>query len=257
MVRLFPDVSSDKVSVYAYLWPNILILSLSFLLVGAGGNARDAFHYELRMARLLGQGKSEEALQVGIRSEVASRGLTAARAYALSLNGMLGDKLFEYPQRYGSNGLLPLETDSLFPGNWPQSLYRHLGGRPGKKQPGNVTAFLERLNGHERRTAAARDYLLCAYLLDKELDKFVQTLSDSCLFNDSLPRYYKEALVLYAHLRMKPVVVFHEGAVAANYEGFQECRSRYAVEEERNNRCRDMYGQTYWYYYYFQPVSLP
>lgn len=255
VVLLFPDVNREKTSTFTSLWPNLLLLSVQLCFTGAAGNAHDAFHYELRTARLLEQGERRQALEVGWRSDATNPSLTALRAYALSEGGLLGDKLFEFPQRYGSQGLLPPPSDTLLMGDWPDWLYRHLGGRPSPSLSNRALRFLELLSEREGACPAAGDYLLCAYLLDKQLDKFAQTLPRHYAVNDSLPRYYKEALVLYAHVRTQPVVVFREGAIAANYEGFQDYRAKYACPAERDNRCRDMYGNTYWYYYYFQPLS--
>lgn len=257
VVWLFPDVNGEKETVFACLWPNAMLMSLLLFMAGSAGNAQDSLHYKLRVARLLEQGEEEAALEVGKRSDATNHSLTALRAYALSRQGRLGDKLFEYPQHYGSRGLLLPKKDSLLLGDWPKRLYRHLGRRPASDWHGDTRLFLERVAGCDSVAPAVGDYLLCTYLLDKNLDNFVRALPNYYVVSDSLPRHYKEALILYSHLRMKPVIVFREGAVSANYEGFQEYRSRYSRTEERRNRCRDMYGGTYWYYYYFQePVAL-
>lgn len=257
IVICFPDVNAERESPLAYYWPNALWMALLWGMTGSAGNARDAFHYELRMAHLMELGMDKEALDVGSRSSATNRSLTALRAYALSRQGQLGDRLFEYPQNYGSRGLLFSETDTLLLGDWPKKLYRHLGRRPGTGLRGDTRLFLERVARYDSVAPAVGDYLLCTYLLDKNLDEFARALPQYYAVNDSLPRYYKEALVLYSRVRMKPVLVFTEGAVSANYEGFQEYRSKYSNAEEQKNRCRDMYGTTYWYYYYFQPSVLP
>lgn len=43
----------------------------------------------------------------------------------------------------------------------------------------------------------ALNYYMSALLLDKKLDKFVSAVDMYCFEQDTLPRYYREALVLY------------------------------------------------------------
>ena len=51
------------------------------------------------------------------------------------------------------------------------------------------------------------DYELCAYLIDKNLDSFVEVLPKYYKIDDKLPRYYREALVQYNHLRSNPRII--------------------------------------------------
>ena len=56
--------------------------------------------------------------------------MTALRALALSHTGQMGDKLFEYPQYYHSEGLF-FDDDSLSVLRYTNdSVYQHLGSRP-------------------------------------------------------------------------------------------------------------------------------
>ena len=109
------------------------------------------------------------------KSLQTDRSLTAMRVFALSRENLLGEKLFDFPQYNGSQGLLPSLSDTTYAHDWTKALYKHLGGKPGKNLKDN-TRFLELLSQRPSATAAAKDYLLCAYLLDKNLDAFVTVL---------------------------------------------------------------------------------
>lgn len=252
LVRSWPSATGEPSSFFTALWPNALMLSVMLFWVGLAGNTNDSLHQELRMVRWVEEGNYEAALQVGRRSDVTTPSLSALRAYTLSECGLLGDKLFFYPHPEGLQGLLPQAQDSLLTERWAYKLYRKLGGRPGSSVVRRPLRYLELLAERDTVAQAVVDYLLCGYLLDKRLDRFAEALPAYYAVNDSLPLHYKEALVLYAHVRTHPVLVFSEGAIVANYDGFQDCRARCKPHSvEQYSRCRDMYGHTYWFYYYF------
>ena len=118
------------------------------------------------------------------------------------------------------------------------------------------------------------DILLCSYLLDRNIDAFAKaivkisnlcntsnssnvsnTINNTCTQNTitrSLPKHYREALILYTHLRSNPIVVFHDDIIDADYRDYQEMERKYANSQERQTMLRDTYGKTYWYYYDYQ-----
>ena len=65
----------------------------------------------------------------------------------------------------------------------------------------------------------------------------------------TLPKHYREALVLYTHLRSNPLVDYHDDILDADYRDYQDLEHKYANPQERKNMIRDTYGKTYWYYY--------
>ena len=91
------------------------------------------------------------------------------------------------------------------------------------------------------------DYLLCGHLLDRKIDAFALAVKRYYDLDASLPKHYREALVLYNHIRSNPVVTYKHEVADADYADFQklmrECGSN-------KTRLRDVYGNTYWYYYY-------
>ena len=96
-------------------------------------NTKDVYHYRLKAERCLVEGQDSLALQVGAKSLQADRSLTAMRMFALSRENLLGEKLFDFPQYNGSQGLLPSFSDTTYTHDWTNALYKHLGGKPGEK----------------------------------------------------------------------------------------------------------------------------
>ena len=109
--------------------------------------------------------------------------------------------------------------------------------------------YIER-NGLAMKSAT--DYILCGYLLDKNLDAFVSAIRHKYnIASASLPKHYKEALTLYTHLRANPVLVYHDEVMDADYADLQKLTRSYPDVRERESYVRDTYGDTYWYYYFY------
>lgn len=233
------------------LWKNLLTLSCMFILVGLCGNSDDVFHYRLRMESLISSGNFSKALEVGDKSDDTDAGLTMLRIYALSQEKQLGERLFEYPVTGGSAALLPdgKNVKCLF---YPDNkIMRALSiRRKGVMKPMEYLKYVER-NGLGMRPVT--DYLLCGYLLDKDLDGFVNEIRHKYnLGSPSLPKHYREALTLYTHLRANPVLVFHSEVMDADYADFQKLEASYRDKAERESYVRDTYGDTYWFYYFYK-----
>jgi hypothetical protein len=83
------------------------------------------------------------------------------------------------------------------------------------------------------------------------LDSFAKTIS-LCYDVDStaIPRHYREALVLYTHIRQHRVLTFHDDVLDADYEDMKKLIKKYPDRIQRESAVRDTYGNTYWYYYY-------
>ncbi len=254
MALHFPDRKNGKQNAFSFLWVNFLWLALQVCMVNSIANTKDVYHYRLKAERYLVEGQDSLALQVGAKSLQTDRSLTAMRVFALSRENLLGEKLFDFPQYNGSQGLLPSLSDTTYAHDWTKALYKHLGGKPGKNLKDN-TRFLELLSQRPSATAAAKDYLLCAYLLDKNLDAFVAALPRCHEVNDNLPLHYKEALILYNRLHTTPAITYKNSVIETNLNDFLHYGMQYTHATERSNQCRRMYGNTYWWYYYYQKPS--
>ena len=99
---------------------------------------------------------------------------------------------------------------------------------------------------------AACDYLLTACLLDKNLNQFALIVRQLYADIRSLPKHYREALILYTHLRSNPVIIYKDDVLDADFKDFQELDKKFSDKNMQRNAVRQVYGNTYWYYYFFQ-----
>ena len=246
-IETLPPSYSAPISV---LWKNLLLMACMFIAVCLCGNNDSVLHYRLRVERLLGSGAYTKALMAGEKSDEADASLTMLRAYALSRSGQLGERLFEFPLTGGSYALLPDGKGVrclLYP---EDRIVRALSIRKkGDMTPMEYLLYIER-NGLGRKPVT--DYILCGYLLDRNIDAFVNAIRRKySLTSPSLPKHYKEALTLYTHLRSNPVLVYHNEVMDADYADFQNLEHKYTDARERESYVHDMYGDTYWFYYFY------
>ena len=238
-------------TVAGVLWKNLLVMAVMFIAVCLCGNSNAVFHYRLRMEGLLNSDEYEKALRVGEKSDDTDASLTMLRIYALSRSKQLGERLFEYPVVGGSDALLP-GNDGVRCLFFPESrIFRRLSIRKkGVMRPMDYLLYIEK-NGLAMKSAT--DYILCGYLLDRNLDGFVNAIRGKYnLTSSELPKHYKEALTLYTHLRANPVLVYHSEVMDADYADFQNLEKKYSDERERMSYVRDTYGDTYWFYYFYE-----
>lgn len=93
------------------------------------------------------------------------------------------------------------------------------------------------------------DYALCACLIDKQLDQFVELLPKYYKVDENLPRYYREALIQYNHLRSTPKILYHDNVLDTDYQDMQELERQYSDKRARQVAVFRQYEGTYWYYY--------
>lgn len=98
----------------------------------------------------------------------------------------------------------------------------------------------------------AKDYLLCACLIDRDLKSFMRILPQYYSVTDDLPRHYREACLLYHRLNRLdlPVDKREIAAEIADYDDFCAILKANPDPVKRNAALRDSYFGTYWYYYY-------
>lgn len=212
-------------------WLNLFQLLVMMLVVVLVGNGDTVFHERMKMERLMMQGKYAEALEVGKKNLETDSSLTMLRVACLHRTGQMGEKLFTYPLVGGSKAMIPdsVTTKSLM---WRTPKWMH-----------------PMRNGRLKYLRPA-DYQLCALLLDRKLDKFVAEVQKQYkLGSDSMPKHYREALVLYAHRRSAPMIIYKNSVMEADFQDFQTMERKYSDFQERDAALRDTYGNTYWYYY--------
>lgn len=228
--------------------PNVLILIVFTYITGFVGNTNEVFHNELAVAQAIREGDFDKALQKGIKSPHHSRTLTALRALALSHTHTLGEKLFAYPQTEGAEGLFLDEADGAISMVTNDDICNHLGAHP-KMAGETVMTYLDRMCRADSASHEAREYYLCALLLEKELDIFQQALPLHYRETDkSLPRHYQEALLLKDSAGEMLVT---DSTVRSRFGEFMALRDQYPDPVVQNNHIRRQFGDTYWWYYYY------
>lgn len=232
------------------IWNNVMIMSLSFLAAGVIGNADSVFHYRLRIETYLQKHDFSGALGVGRNSLETDCTLTMLRMYALARENRLGDELFTYPVKGTSADIVPTDGGTrcmIYPAD---SIYRTLGARPLKGM--NVVSYLKALTRSGQATRCVRDYILCSYLIDKKIDLFVRELPFFYDVNDSLPKHYREALILYTHLRSNPQIVYHNNVMDTDFEDLQALEMKHPSFLARKRAVFGQYSGTYWWYYEYE-----
>lgn len=230
------------------LWRNLMILSLIFLFVGLSGNNNTIIHYRLRMESYMVENQFSGALNVGEKSQESDAWLTMLRMYVMAREGKLADELFQYPiSSTSSSDIIPMANGvrCLLYSN--DSIYKFLGARPLK--PMNTVLFMQSLLHSGLATNSVKDYLLCGFLLDKNLDGFVKSLPKYYDINGKLPKHYREALTLYTHIRSNPIIVYHDDIMDTDYEDMKTLEKKYKSSAARKYAIHDQYAGTYWWYY--------
>ena len=241
-------LQSKTAGVVSLIWVNLLFMVALMLMTCFIGCSDRLFHHRMRMENLLLAGDYDEATRVGSSEHKTDSSLTFLRIYALSKTHHLGERLFEYPLTGGSEVMLPDNRNVKLMMVPETEVYKELGVVfPKKMHPTDYFALLHSTN---RATKASHDWLLCAFLLDGNIDAFANTLPKYYLIDSTLPKHYKEALILYSRQTLHPSVVYKDPVLEADYEDFTTQRRTNKDVRLHNNKLRDTYGQTYWYYYY-------
>ena len=222
---------------------------------GLRAAATDADHYELRTAEALRRCNYAAAYRTGEISLAVTPRLFAMRSYLMATHGEgLPQMLFKQPIPAGGSKHLLLPDDDWQRLNFPpDSLYARLGGKPAANE--TALHFFKRhalpADTAHRPTPLARDYYLCALLLDRRLSDFANAYAALCP-NDSvnIPRFYSEALALHSRKHTLPFA-YSDAAVAANLLDFMDMARTAGTAQEGRNLLRRSYGETFWWYYYF------
>ena len=229
-------------------WINYSGLLVLLVFVMLCSNHRQVLHARLEIEQCIEAGDYQKAVKVDAHSLHTDSTLTSLRVYSLSLAGLLPDKLFEYSLVGSSSVMLPDNPNVCYLICGKAPFYQRLGGMFRQKM--SAMHYLRFVHQHHLATSVAHDYLLCAYLLDGDLEAFVHAIGKYYNLKQPLPKHYREALVLYAHLRSNPYIVYHNSVMEADFADFQSLIKQYSNLNERLSALRDTYGNTYWVYYY-------
>ena len=258
------EVSIRSKDIKSQIYPNFIILFFLMLVVGTVPQSSDVYHYELKAERLIMEKDYEGAAKVGERSLRTSARLTRLRMYALSKQGLLAERLFDYPQHDGSRGLLDIADTLSIERFTSQDICFHLGAYCGKSVQ-TTERYYKLVLGDSIWNQHTVDYYLCSLLLDKNLKEFQRqlpryyNLADSVVgAYDNLPRAYREALLQigakkYA-LQGKIVIgadtltTLSDFDMVARFRDYNELKDTLKDETERINRTHREFGNTYWWY---------
>lgn len=232
------------------LWVNVLIMSALSIFVGIAGNGNKITHARVHIEYSLARNDNDEAVATLKSLGKPDSCLTMLTAYTLSKNNQLGERLFEFPLTGGSSALLPNGKNVSFAVLPENKIYGYLGGRFVQKM--SAMRYLQLLQRYNMLSRAGRDYLLCAYLLDKRLDDFASNVENYYVINDSLPKHYREALVLYNHMRSVPKLLYSNNVMNADFQDYQKMNDTIKNRNVRECMLRETFGNTYWYYYQMQ-----
>lgn len=242
------ELPTSSLGVFSRMtWINLLQMVVMALITCGIGCSDQVFHYRMRVETCIINHDFKDAANVGINSERTDSSLTMLRIWALSEQGKLGDKLFTYPLVGKSDAMLPNGGSVKMMMAPIGRLHNELGVN--FKQKMSPMKYLEMLHKKHYAHPVAHDWLLCAYLLDGKLDKFVAVLPKYYKLNGNLPQAYREALVLYNHLRQHPYIIFRNAVMDADYDDFVALYHNTKNPQERYSALKDNYGKTYWFYY--------
>ena len=243
---LFAKIKNVAMSANRIIWRNLELFIVLFCMVGFLSNGDENFKREALVATHYNKGETDKALEVGRLSNVSSRTLTAQRAYVLAKEGLLGERLFEYPQYYGAEGLL-CQAKQVSP-LVPDTLYSFIGAAPlsGEK----ATEFLKRALENDK--PAVKEYYLSALLLEREIVEFVETVNDFYPDTDinALPKHYQEAFMLYASIEEDTTRV-NNSTMQGQFNAFKALEAKHDDPFVRGNYLRRHFGRTYWWYYLY------
>ena len=192
---------------------NLCIIIIATIATLLISNTNELTHNRYKIENMLANHQYEDALLVGAKSLNTDSAVFNLRAQAMIHTHQIGDKLFVYP----------------------------------------IPASGTRIQFPDNDLDAVHDILLCNLLLSKQLSKFANQLPQYYdLQAPSLPRHYKEALVLYLSTTANPAIKYSDVITDANYHDFLSEKQKYSNTTEAANKCRQLYGDTYfWYYHYF------
>lgn len=244
---LFKKIKNPTMVANRIVWRNLVLLTLTFLSIGYLSGGDKNFMREAVQYKYYCKGDADAALAVGAHSPLASQQITAQRAFLLSLKGELGERLFEYPQYYGVDGLLPTVVRTM--PVVPDSIYSHIGLSRAAGE--SVTDFLARAVGGDSVSIVAQEYYLSSLLLERRIVDFADKVYEFYNVSDELPKHYKEALVLYSYIVPEYSLAFNADDMSASLKSMIETVKHKGRASVFSAQLQAEYGNTYWWYFLY------
>ena len=248
--QIFKKRLNNEGSPVALMNSNLLIMVAFSLMTAMIGNTNRDFHHELEAERYLRSHQYIEALKVGEKSLKVTRTMTVLRSIAMSHAGVLGEELFAYPQYYRSDGLFFANDSAQTLRYTNDSIYYLLGVRPYTGE--DRMEFLRNICYKGTGKYTALDYYLSALLLEKQIDTFGKALADFYETEDTLPRYYQEAILVYRESHPDYQFAVDDSTLIKRYDDYHKRKAGFSSPIEEQNRMRREFGDTYWWYFDYQ-----
>ena len=248
--QIFKKRLNNEGSPVALMNSNLLIMVAFSLMTAMIGNTNRDFHHELEAERYLRSHQYIEALKVGEKSLKVTRTMTVLRSIAMSHAGVLGEELFAYPQYYRSDGLFFANDSAQTLRYTNDSIYYLLGVRPYTGE--DRMEFLRNICYKGTGKYTALDYYLSALLLEKQIDTFGKALADFYETEDTLPRYYQEAILVYRESHPDCQFAVNDSTLIKRYGDYHKRKADFSSPIEEQNRMRREFGDTYWWYFDYQ-----
>lgn len=248
--RFFKNQSNKEAGSVSQMNNGLLTIVLFSLMTVLIGNTERDFHHELEAERYLREHQYSEVLEVGKKSLKATRTLTVLRSIAMSHAGLLGEKLFAYPQYYRSDGLFFANDSTQTLRYTNDSIYYLLGAQPYKGE--DRMEFLRNICYKGIGKYTALDYYLSSLLLEKQIDKFGEALVDFYDAEDTLPRYYKEAILMYRSSHPDYPFIIKDSVLIKRYDEYHKRKTGFTSFITERNGMRREFGDTYWWYFNYQ-----
>lgn len=239
---------------FSLLWPNYLLLCISFAICGNVSSADKSYLYELKVERLIMQHDYEGALQVADRSLQSTQRLSQLRMFALAQSGQLAERLFDYPQYHRGKGLLCIKDTSSTYRYSSERICHRLGALPDSNTIHTTEQYLRVMNRIDSlSTPVTRDYYLCYLLLCKDMERFTETLQ--AYYPDTavqyLPRAYREAILSTDKSGKLAEKYNIDTYTREHYASYCLRKSEITGDIERKNLLRKDFGNTFWWYFDF------
>ena len=86
------------------------------------------------------------------------------------------------------------------------------------------------------------------------MELFVKLLPQYYTINTTLPKHYREALLWYTHTHTHPTIVYSDNILEADYQDYIKLEKGIFNLNERKNKLKDTYGNTYWFYFQYATI---
>ncbi len=227
---------------------NLLVLFFILLLAVFTANTNEEDHESLRCERYIINKEYDKAIEWINRHNVNTPETAMMKAFAMAKTGRMGETFFENNVMNGSASLFPLDDNMLLMMP-PTEIYKTIGGIPAKGMSGRQC--LEILYDRGVITPVGRDYLYISCLLDRDIDAFVKYYSQDRDTTAADPKHYAEALAIYHYEHESAAFERQNEKAEAGFADFLATRNDEPNKVLRENGIRDLYGNTYWFYYFF------